>query len=572
MNRTSLIGFPSRSVVVDPALQEVNTAGQGPSSYQIDGDNGRRQGQSSTPMSAHLPISGNGQLAPTDHAGSRRTSQQGLHESSRQPSTLSMGGQDAIMQNMMMTGSQATPIEGVRPNPSMGSASATAPKTMPAAQQYPQFQHLQQRPEQFHMMQSSWQGDAATRRTSNENSQVNADRRTGLQYVTGADGSHLPSTSDGRQRTSHSSGHTNAQLLSATSPTSTVNTIAHANLAGSQTGPVAGSVPRETAAGTQWQLSHLNNRLDQLAKTQAEMLAYLHVELTRRKEWEEQLLKELRQRREQAASTRTSQGSVGLPDARWNTMNRNSFTGNPMELVVNPSFTGNNSAAMPSTQANYTPWSHPQQSPQVPTNGNPSVFNPLAQVNQPRPSMESANPYPASAPPTAHQNMSGMATGMNSINGYTPETDKKHERRGNTTTIPMDIALSIPSQAELNQVGLTNLPTLPPYVEADNTAAAPATVEDAERSKRKRKADGEASAERPSKKLEVDERGVVIMMSGNTKLKEKPTKIQVSLTYPRHSLARVLKRSSALAVCRQEDFIWFNGNSRCGRRKRHAYI
>jgi hypothetical protein len=477
------------------------------------------------------------------------------------------------MQNMMMANSQATPVDNARSNPSMGNASTPAPRTMSTAQQYPQFHYPQQRAEQFHMLQNSWQSEAATRRTSNENPQLSADRRTGMQYAPapGGDGSHLTSATDGRHRTSHSSSH---HPLSDTSPTSTVNTIPHVNMSGPQTGPIAGSDPRETAANPQWQLAHLNNRLDQLAKTQAEMLAYLHVELTRRKEWEEQLLKELRQKREQAASARTSQGSAGLQDARWNNMNRTSFTGNPMELVVNPSFTGNNNVAMPNAQANYTPWSHPQQSPQVTANGNPSVFNPLGQVNQPRPSMESANPYPTSAPQTSHQNMSGMTMNMNTINGYTHEPDQKHDRRGTTTAMPMEVAHSIPSQAELNQVGLTSLPSLPPYVEADNTAAAPTTAEEAERSKRKRKADGEASAERPSKKLEVDERGVVIMMSGSTKLKEKPTKIQVSpAPVDTSRLSQNTEtRPPVLAVRRQEDSIWFDGHTRCGRRKGHANI
>lgn len=520
----------SCSVMVDPGLQEVTSTAHGQSSHPIDNDSARVQGQSSTPMSAHLSAMGNGPLAPADHAGSRRTSQQGLHESSRQPPALSMGGQDAMMQNMAMASSQTNSADNARPNPSLGIMGTAGLRTMPSAQQYPQFQHPQQRAEQFHMLQNSWEGDSATRRTSNEHPHLNADRRTAFKYVppSGVDGSHPASTPDARQRTSQSSGHTIVQPLSTTSPTSVTNTFSHANHPGPQAGPVAGSASGDTITGPQWQLTHLNNRLDQLAKTQSEMLAYLHVELTRRKEWEEQLLKELRHRREQTSATRTSQGSAGFQDARWNNMGRNSFPGNPMELVVNPAFAGNSNVPMPNPQASYTPWSHPQQSPLVSNNGNSAVFNSLGQP-QTRPTMESTHPYPTSAPQSSHpQNLSAMTMGMNSINGYTHEADQKQERRGTATAMPTEVAHSILSQVELNQVGLTSLPSLPPYVETDNTAAVPVTSEEAERSKRKRKADGEASTERPSKKLEVDERGVVIMMSGNTKLKEKPTKIQVS--------------------------------------------
>jgi hypothetical protein len=435
-----------------------------------------------------------------------------------------------MMQNMAMASSQANSTDNARPNPSLGTMGTAGLRTMPSTQQYPQFQHPQQRAEQFHMLQNSWEGDSATRRTSNEHPHLNVDRKTAFKNAPplGVDGSHPASIPDTRQRTSQSSGHTNVQQLSATSPTSATNTISHANHPGPQAGAAAGSVSRETTTSPQWQLSHLSNRLDQLAKTQSEMLAYLHVELTRRKEWEEQLLKELRQRREQTSTTRTSQGSAGLPDARWNSMGRNSFPGNPMELVVNPAFTGNNNVPLPNAQASYTPWSHPQQSPQISNNGNPAVFNPLGQPPT-RQTMESTNHYPISTPQSSHpQNLSAMTMGMSSLNGYTHEGDQKQDRRGTVTAMPAEVAHSIPSQAELNQIGLTSLPSLPPYVETDNTAAAPITSEEVERSKRKRKADGEASAERPSKKLEVDERGVVIMMSGNTKLKEKPTKIQVS--------------------------------------------
>lgn len=574
------------SVLIDPGLQEANTAVHGQSSHPIENDSSRGQTQGSTPLLAHLSSLGNAQQAHPDQAGSRRLSQQAVHDNSRQSQMpTSLGAQDVVIQNMVMANAQGNSTDNTRQNPTLGTVSTNTQRAPPTAQQhYSHFPQPQQRAQQFQVSQTSWEGDMASRRTSNEAQHLNADRRTGLKYTPssgGTDGAYSTSNSDGRLRNSHSSGQPTGQPLSNTSPISVVASMSHLNHSGSQAGPVSGSIPRDNT-NPQWQLSHMNIRLDQLAKTQAEMLAYLHVELTRRKEWEEQLLKELRQRREQASATRTSHnehaGPVGPQDVRWNNMARNSFAGNPMELIGNPPFPASHNLPIAGGQGNYTAWSHPQNAPQVSTSGNPSVFNPLVPPNQSRPTIESTNPFPASASQQPHsQSLSAMTLSVNGINGYSHEAEQKQEQsRGAVATLPnfSEVTQSKPSQAELNQVGLTSLPSLPLYVESDNTATAPAAAEEAERTKRKRKADGETGTERPSKKLEVDERGVVIMMSGNTKLKEKPTKIQVSRAsgFLQAHCHYTEACCFGCAVCRQEDLVWIHGDPGRCRCKGYANI
>jgi hypothetical protein len=261
------------------------------------------------------------------------------------------------------------------------------------------------------------------------------------------------------------------------------------------------------------------------------MLAYLHVELTRRKEWEEQLLKELRQRRESVKPMHGDMTGVAAPqDPRWNSVGRSSFAGNPMGMTGNGSYPTANPGSMPNLQNGYAVWTHPQNPTQVPSNGNPQVFGGPALSDATKAASDATSFFPTQQ--LHPRDRSDVSMGATLTNGFMQGAAQTQEQdNGALTSLPLqkpvDISQTMSQQVDPTQTAVASLPALPLYVEPE-TLSAPAVSEDAEPIKRKRKAEGDASTERPSKKLEVDERGVVIMMSGNTKLKERPTKIQVS--------------------------------------------
>ena len=450
------------------------------------------------------------------------------HDGSRQTQASS---QDMMMQGMTMAGSHASLPDNTRQNPGNGIVGGTIRQS--SAQQYPPYQQLQQA-QQLHQPQfnqTSWNAANAVRRPSNDNSQVKPDRRSGTYAPTGArtDINYPISTADGRQQPSRSSVLAQGQSFAGTSPVNAFNNMTQSEHSGSHTGPTSAPVSAGDSASTpQWHLSQLSSRIDQLAKTQADMLAYLHVELTRRKEWEDQLLKELRQRREQVSAVTAPQ------DARWNAIGRGGFTGNPMEIAGSGPYPSGSAGSIPTHQNGYVNWPQTQNSAQHPSNGNQHMFGGSAPPDAAKVASGSASFFPGQPSQPIHSR-DGLHMSMNGnvVSGYlqTPGQTQEHNDVGLTTmTMPkaVDMSQAMPQQADpSNPAGLANLPALPLYVETE-TLPPPPVNEEAERTRKKRKAEGDANPERPSKKLEVDERGVVIMMSGNTKLKEKPTKIQVS--------------------------------------------
>lgn len=498
------------------------------------------------------------------------------------------------MQGMTMAGTHPSSIDNTRQNSAHGMVGATR---QPSGQHYTQYQQAQQaqqsqqpqQTQQSHLQpqfnQTSWNGVNALRRPSSDHAQMKSDRRSGVTYAPAAsrmDSNYPVSTVEGRQQTARSSGQNQGQSLAGTSPINAITNMTHSENPGSHTAPMFAPVSvGEVASSPQWQFSHLSSRIDQLAKTQADMLAYLHVELTRRKEWEEQLLKELRQRREQASSIKpihADMAGVAPPrDGRWNSVASGGFAGNAMEITGNGSYPGGNVGTIPTLQNGYAAWTQPQNSAQVPSNGNSQVFGGPVPSDPSKVASDATSFFPGQASQQLQsRDRPHMSMAGNLVNGYMQGSGQIQEQDGTALTSlplqkPVDISQAMSQQVDPSQGGLASLPALPLYVEPE-TMSAPAVTEEAERTKRKRKAEGDANPERPSKKLEVDERGVVIMMSGNTKLKERPTKIQVSGMLVLLSAMALVAHPCLPAVSCPENIIWVDGHPRIRRCQRHAHI
>ncbi|GHJ86767.1 hypothetical protein NliqN6_3169 [Naganishia liquefaciens] len=515
-------------LIVDPTVQEVSQSIPPRTSHYFEQHPVRGQTHASTPLGSNQPSLGNGQLTHVDQNQASRVqqSQQAGHDSLRQAQA---SGQDMMMQGMAMAGSHASPIDHTRHSLTNGMVSGTIRQT--SAQHYPQYQQLQQSQQlqQPPFNQTPWNQANSVRRPSNDTSQGQPDRRSGVAYVPAVvrtDVNYPIPAADGRQQTSRSSVQAHGQSVVGTSPVNAFNNMTQSEHSGSHTGTSSAPISGGDAASTpQWHLSQLSTRIDQLAKTQADMLAYLHVELTRRKEWEDQLLKELRQRREQVSAVAAPQ------DARWSGMGRSGFTGNPMDIAGGVSYPSGTAGSNPNHQNGYSNWPQAQNPAQNPSNGNQRVFVGQAPSDASKVAADSASFFQGQAAQSIHSRDRHMPMNGNLVDGFL-QIQGQNQEQGDATmtaiTMPktVDMSQRMPQQADQNnQAGLATLPALPLYVEAE-TLPPPAASEEAERTRRKRKAEGDGSQERPSKKLEVDERGVVIMMSGNTKLKERPTKIQ----------------------------------------------